>query len=55
MIVVPPPNDEILECERALLRKELTRFVEFASLAMNSGVARGIILEIQRKYHLLDI
>ena len=55
MIVVPPPNDEILECERALLRKELTRFVEFASLSMNSGVARGIILEIQKKYHLLDI
>ena len=55
MIVVPPSSSEILECERALLRRELTRFVEFASLSKNFGVARGIILEIQKKYQLLDL
>ena len=55
MIVIPPPNEDILDCERALLKKELTRFMEFASLSKNAGIARNSILEIQAKYHLLDL
>lgn len=55
MIVVPPDGGEVLECERSLLRRELSRFVEFASLSLNSGEARAAILDIQTKYRLLDV
>jgi DNA phosphorothioation system restriction enzyme len=55
MIVIPPPNNEILDCERTLLKKELARFIEFASLSTNSGIARKAILDIQAKYNLLEI
>ncbi|MBW4507920.1 MAG: DNA phosphorothioation system restriction enzyme [Scytonematopsis contorta HA4267-MV1] len=56
MIVLPPELDRnALETERNLLRKELLRFVEFADLADNAGEARMKLLELQKRYNLLDI
>jgi len=56
MIVLPPDLDrETIEVERNLLRKELRRFVEFADLADNAGVARMKLLDLQKRYGLLDI
>ncbi|MEG4426440.1 MULTISPECIES: DNA phosphorothioation system restriction enzyme [unclassified Microcoleus] len=56
MIVLPPDlGRETLEVERNLLRKELKRFLEFADLADNAGEARVKLLQIQRRYGLLDI
>ncbi len=55
MIVIPPKDVITYESERKLLRNELVRFAEFADLALNGGEARLKILEIQRKYDLMDI
>ncbi|RCJ40734.1 DNA phosphorothioation system restriction enzyme [Nostoc minutum NIES-26] len=56
MIVLPPDLDrETIEVERNLLRKELRRFVEFADLADNAGEARMKLLDLQKRYGLLDI
>ena len=56
MIVLPPDlGRETLEVERNLLRKELRRFLEFADLADNAGEARVKLLQLQRRYGLLDI
>jgi len=56
MIVLPPDlGRETLEVERNFLRKELTRFVEFADLADNAGEARMRLLDLQRRYGLLDL
>jgi DNA phosphorothioation system restriction enzyme len=56
MIVLPPELDrEALEVERNLLKKELRRFVEFADLADNAGEARVKLLDLQKRYGLLDI
>ncbi|MDH6060002.1 DNA phosphorothioation system restriction enzyme [Chrysosporum bergii ANA360D] len=56
MIVLPPDLDrESIEVERNLLKKELRRFVEFADLADNAGEARMKLLDLQRRYSLLDI
>ncbi|NET44937.1 DNA phosphorothioation system restriction enzyme [Okeania sp. SIO2B3] len=56
MIVLPPDmGRSTLEVERNLLRKELKRFLEFADLADNSGEARRKLLNIQKRYGLLDI
>jgi DNA phosphorothioation system restriction enzyme len=56
MIVLPPELDrKTLEAERNLLRKELRRFVEFADLADNAGEARIKLLQLQKRYDLLDI
>ena len=55
-IVLPPELDrETLEIERNLLRKELKRLVEFADLADNAGEARVKLLNLQKRYGLLDI
>jgi superfamily II DNA or RNA helicase len=55
-IVLPPELDrETWEVERNLLRKELRRFVEFADLADNAGEARIKLLDLQKRYRLLDI
>ena len=55
-IVLPPDLDrETWEVERNLLRKELRRFVEFADLADNAGEARIKLLELQKRYRLLDL
>lgn len=55
MIVTPPQDAAVTEIERSLLKKELTRFAEFADLAKNNGIARAVILELQKKYDLLDM
>jgi DNA phosphorothioation system restriction enzyme len=55
-IILPPELDrETLEIERNLLRKELKRLVEFADLADNAGEARVKLLNLQKRYGLLDI
>ena len=55
MIVSPPELDRnTWEVERNLLKKELRRFAEFADLADNAGEARMKILELQKKYDLLE-
>ncbi|HAT15808.1 MAG TPA: DNA phosphorothioation system restriction enzyme [Microcoleaceae bacterium UBA11344] len=56
MIVLPPDlGRATLEVERNLLRKELKRFLEFADLADNAGEARVKLLQLQRRYGILDI
>ncbi|WP_293150134.1 MULTISPECIES: DNA phosphorothioation system restriction enzyme [unclassified Microcoleus] len=56
MIVLPPDlGRKSLEVERNLLRKELKRFLEFADLADNAGEARVKLVQIQKRYGLLDI
>ncbi len=56
MIVLPPDlGRETLEVERNLLRKELRRFLEFADLADNAGEARIKLLQLQKRYGLLDM
>jgi DNA phosphorothioation system restriction enzyme len=57
-IVVPPgaPRDATqFAVERRLLRRELARVVEFATLATNGPEALAELLELRRSYHLLDI
>ena len=55
-IVLPPDlGRETLEVERNLLRKELKRFLEFADLADNAGEARIKLLQLQKRYGLLDM
>ena len=57
--VVVPPGDTadpvIWEVERRLLRRELARVVEFASLALNGPDAMGTLLSLRQKYQLLDM
>ncbi|MCU0544493.1 MAG: DNA phosphorothioation system restriction enzyme [Oscillatoriaceae cyanobacterium Prado104] len=56
MVVLPPDlGRDTLEVERNLLRKELKRFLEFADLADNAGEARVKLLQLQKRYGLLDI
>lgn len=55
MIVVPPEGESVTEIERRLLRRELARFIEFADLSQNAGQARAKILDIQKRYFLLDM
>lgn len=56
MIVLPPDlGRDTLEVERNLLRKELKRFLEFADLADNAGEARLKLLNVQKRYGLLDV
>lgn len=56
MIVIPPDlGRKTLDLERNLMRKELQRLVEFADLADNAGSARRQLLDLQRRYGLLDL
>ena len=55
MIVVPPPNASVSNSERSLLRREFHRFAEFADTALNSGEARAKVLDLQKRFNLLDI
>ena len=56
MLVVPPDlGGEYWQIERRVLRGELTRFVEFADLALNAGEARKILYPLQARYDLLDL
>jgi superfamily II DNA or RNA helicase len=55
-IVMPPDlGRETIEVERNLLKKELKRFLEFADLADNAGEARMKLLQLQKRFGLLDI
>lgn len=56
-MMVLPPNLErtTLNAERSLLRRELRRFLEFADLADNAAQARIELLDIQKRYNLLDM
>jgi DNA phosphorothioation system restriction enzyme len=54
-IVLPPDDFVSFDVERSMLRKELIRYVEFARLAMNNGEAMAAILELQKRYDLLDL
>jgi DNA phosphorothioation system restriction enzyme len=56
MIVLPPDlARKTLDAERSLLRKELQRFLEFADLADNAGAARVQLLDLQKRYGLMDM
>jgi DNA phosphorothioation system restriction enzyme len=55
MIVIPPTESQICEPERNIVRRELLRCIEFADLALNAGEARGKLLDIQKKFDLVDI
>jgi DNA phosphorothioation system restriction enzyme len=56
MIVLPPELDrETLAIERNLLKRELLRLIEFADLADNAATARSQLLQLQKRYGLLDI
>jgi DNA phosphorothioation system restriction enzyme len=56
MIVLPPDlGRETIDVERNLLKKELQRFIEFANLADNGGEARLKLLDLQKRYGLLDL
>lgn len=55
MLVLPPEAELITEIESKLLRKEMTRYLEFASSAINSGAARMLVLDTLEKYNLLDM
>lgn len=55
MIVIPPEGSSKSEAERSLIRKELTRFREFADIALNAGEALASILDLQRQFDLMDI
>jgi superfamily II DNA or RNA helicase len=53
MIVIPPILErEIWEIERNLLKKELKRFMEFASLANNAQSAMKILTALQDNFAL---
>jgi len=60
LITVPPMNWTTLlnsptfEVERSIMRRELNRFKEFASLALNKHQALDIVWDIARRYSLMD-
>lgn len=59
-ITVPPdsagfgPGDGAFGAERNLMRRELARVGEFASVALNSGVALQRLRHIKERYNLMD-
>jgi len=56
MIVLPPDLGRgTWDVERNLLKKELKRFLEFADLGDNAEEARMKLLELQKRYGLLDM
>lgn len=55
MVVYPPKTDTISEAERSLVRKELVRLAEFASLARNAPQAKQTLWKLQEHFHLTDI
>ena len=54
MIVVPTktPSDDIRQSEQHILEKELDRFDEFASNALNEHEARNVIERVRTKYRV---
>jgi superfamily II DNA or RNA helicase len=55
MVVVPDLEGQQTDAERNLMRRELSRYAEFADLAMNNGEARSLVLPFQQRYGLLDL
>ncbi len=55
MIVLPPDAETVSEVESKMLRKELKRYLEFTQSAINSGEAKMLVLDMLRKYNLLDM
>ena len=57
LMVIPPEDkgDAIDETERGVVASELRRIVEFASCARNGARARLSILEVAKRYGVLDI
>ena len=55
MIVLPPDAETISEVESKLLRKEMKRYLEFAESAINSGEAKMLVLDMLKRYNLLDM
>jgi len=55
MIVLPPNSQFITSIESKILRKEMSRYLEFANSAMNSGSAKKKVIGILEKYNLLDM
>ena len=60
-IVIPPSSEttdnllpKVFNIERNLVKKEMTRFAEFAETAENGPQARKVILELRTSYNLLD-
>jgi superfamily II DNA or RNA helicase len=56
LIAVPPMNNSAgtPAAERSLMRREIQRFIEFATLARNHHQARAVLAPIQDQFHLLD-
>ena len=61
LITAPAPgisggirDNKVFEMERGILRRELTRFNEFALTARNRFQATGVILDLAKTYNLLD-
>ena len=60
MIAVPPTawtinqDSATFNIERGIIRKELERFKEFASPALNKHKAMDVIWEIASRYNLMD-
>jgi DNA phosphorothioation system restriction enzyme len=57
-VVVPPHIDADMTAfniDRRLMKRELRRFVEFASLARNAGQASAVLLPLKQRYNLLDV
>ncbi|WP_218905549.1 DEAD/DEAH box helicase family protein [Actinomadura luteofluorescens] len=55
--VVPPEDSDpsLFSLERRLFKRELQRMSEFAEHAMNGQQAFSSLLDLQKRYHLLDI
>lgn len=61
-VVVPSSIDDLkrmkdsaFNAERSLLKKELKRVSEFASMAINGHQANEKLIELKKKYNLLDL
>ena len=53
MIVLPPKESlASYESERTLIKKELNRCLQFGDAAINAGVVRGIIADVEAKFRL---
>jgi superfamily II DNA or RNA helicase len=53
--IAVPTGDIDIKLERRLLRREMARFVEFASCARNAGEALAIMRPIRMTYGLMDV
>lgn len=61
-VIIPPSyknvkdiDDETFNIERKLLKKELTRFLEFSKIAVNGAQAKQKIINIIAQYNLLNL